>query len=440
MHMGAHTKMTLVAFVALVQVVAGSVLWRPQVQDLTRPRIGGYRQTLHNFQNTQYFANFFIGGQRVSGIFDTGSFELLVRSTRCQACVHPTPPYNRQESESYHKNGTMTKHVFGSGPCISVMGYENVTVGPGMQSTHQAFWEIVQHRIQVLDTARFAAIVGIGPNFAYGNAEKTLLKSLGIEEFSICLQRPAGSVGFLTWGPEIAAPPRSELYTAKVIGKHHWATRLSNVSFGVSKSSNTSFSQSQIPCGVGDCVAIIDSGTSLIAAPGIALMQLSEMIPKIQEDCSNLHELPDLYFTVDGNSLVLPPEAYVMRVTGATIEADDVWDLLFFKPKIRKVDVCMPAFMQIDMMSQNGPVWILGMPFFRYYHTTFDRKNQEVRFAQAGHDCEPMPLRNQTGKSLLATDSRVAGRPMDIDVDAIISPSLSGMIDFPFSSAGEIPL
>ena len=31
------------------------------------------------------------------------------------------------------------------------------------------------------------------------------------------------------------------------------------------------------------CAAIIDSGTSLIAAPGYALMQLSEMIPEIKE-------------------------------------------------------------------------------------------------------------------------------------------------------------
>lgn len=54
-------------------------------------------------------------------------------------------------------------------------------------------------------------------------------------------------------------------------------------------------------------------------------------------------------------------------------QADSIWDVLFFKPKVRKVHMCMPAFMQIDMMSQLGPVWIMGMPFFRYYHTTFDR-------------------------------------------------------------------
>jgi len=316
------------------------------------------------------------------------------------------------------------------------MGYENVSVGPGMNSPHQAFWEIMQHRITVLDTAKFAAIVGIGPNFAYGNTEKTLLMSFGVEEFSICLQKPAGSEGFLTWGPEPNAPARKDVVTAKVIGKHHWSTRLSNVTFG-----HPTLGQHQIPCGQQGCTAIVDSGTSLIAAPGDALMQLSEMIPEIKEDCSNMNELPILHFVVDGQQLELPPEAYVMRVTGATISADDIWDLLFFKPRIRKVNQCMPAFMQMDMMSDNGPVWILGMPFFRYYHTTFDRKSKTMRFAEAGPHCEPLPLmKNQTGKSLLAVDTRVAGLPMNIDVDAIIPPTLSGMIDFPFSTAGEIEL
>merc|ERR1719323_2021770 len=51
------------------------------------------------------------------------------------------------------------------------------------------------------------------------------------------------------------------------------------------------------------------------------------------------------------------------------------------------------------------------MPFFRYYHTTFDRKNKEMHFAQAGPQCEPLPLAKRTGESLLAVDDRVAGVP-----------------------------
>jgi len=383
-----------------------------------------YRQTLHNFQNVQYYGDFLIGGQVISGIFDTGSFELLVRSTRCAQCAHPTAPYDRTKSKTYLKNGTVAKHVYGSGPCISMQGYEDVQVGP-MSSANQSFWEIMGHQIQALDSAKFAAIVGIGPNFAFGNTEETLLMSFGVTEFSVCLQRAAGAPGYLTWGPTVE-PKHKELHyaKAKVNGKHHWATSMHNVSFMPMSEAPLAF----VPCMGKGCSVIIDSGTSLIAAPPMALMQLSKQIEPIMEDCSNLHRLPTLRFTIDGTEFTLPPKAYVMRVTGAVMEADSVWDILFFKPKLRKLNMCMPAFMQIDMMSQNGPVWIMGMPFFRYYHTIFDRKAKEMHFARAGPDCSPHPFSADKAQ-LLSTDSGVEDGPMDMDPGAMVPPSLSSLID-----------
>jgi hypothetical protein len=414
----------------------------------SQPQPRSYRQILHNYQNVQYYADFTIGRQNITGIFDTGSFELLVRSSRCSGCAHPTPPYDRKKSATYGENGTVTKHVFGSGPCVSMMGYESVSVGP-LRSEGQAFWEIIDHRISVLDTAKFAAIVGIGPNFAYGNTEKTLLMSYGIDEFSICLQKESGAEGFLTWGPSDDVLKPEDTIAASVIGKHHWVTRLRDVRFASAGGAGAPG-----PCGPEEaCAAIIDSGTSLIAAPGVALMQLSDLIPEIKEDCSNLHELPVLTFNIDGHPFELPPQAYVMRTKGASLEASDIWDILFFKPKMRRYDLCLPAFMQIDMMSQHGPVWILGMPFFRHYHTTFDRQKEEMRFARAGEGCQARPLRaatrgraaegnatSQESESLLALRRSADYRPMDVEVDALIPPTLSGMMDFPYANKGELDL
>jgi hypothetical protein len=396
-------------------------------------KFNSYRQTLHNYQNVQYFADFELGGQSIAGIFDTGSFELLVRSARCGQCQHPTPPYDHTQSSTYEGNGTVAKHVFGSGPCVSVMGYDEVKVGT-LRAPRQAFWEIVEHRIAVLDSARFAAIVGIGPNFAYGNTENTLLMSYGVEEFSVCLQKQVGADGFLTWGPVGVNLDRNNDYRiANILGDHHWAAKLEDVTF--TKDSGAV----NLPCGDGrPCTAIIDSGTSLIAAPGIALMKLSEMIPEIKEDCSNVHELPPLRFLIDGHAFELPPQAYVMRVKNDATDLSDVWDILFFKPKTRKADMCMPAFMQIDMETQHGPAWILGMPFFRYYHTTFDRKEKHIRFAHAGADCMPEPFRADRAASLLAKERAEEYSPMIVDLSAIVPPTLSGMMDYPFQSRGEL--
>lgn len=391
-----------------------------------RGQLPPYRQTLHNFQNVQYYGDFLIGGQVISGIFDTGSFELLTRSTRCDHCVHPTPPYDRTKSKTYVKNGTVAKHVYGSGPCISMQGYETVSVGP-MESVNQSFWEIMRHQIQALDNAKFAAIVGIGPDFAFGNTHKTLLMSFGINEFSVCFQRGSGAPGYLTWGREVE-PEYKNLYYAKasVKGKHHWVTTMHNVSFMPMSEAHLE----NVPCMGTGCAVIIDSGTSLIAAPGLALMQLSKQIEPIMQDCSNLHKLPTLRFDIDGTEFTLPPKAYVMRITGAVLEADSIWDILFFKPKLRKLNMCMPAFMQIDMMSKMGPVWILGMPFFRYYHTTFDRTTKEMHFARAGPDCFPHHFHtNNTDKTLLAIGSDLDDGPMDMDPRAMVPPSLSSLID-----------
>lgn len=318
------------------------------------------------------------------------------------------------------------------GRAFSVMGYEAVSVGP-LHVDRQSFWEIVDHEIEVLNTAKFAAIVGIGPDFAYGNKEKTLLMSYDIDQFSVCLQKPPGSVGYLTWGPEQGFD-KEVAVTAQVIGKFHWVTALHNVTY-VEPAGHLA----QVPCGSSQgCAAIIDSGTSLIAGPRSALNQLGAQIPAVQEDCSNLKELPKLRFVIDGHQFELPPEAYVMRITGAILEADNIWDILFFKPKIRKVDICAPAFMEIDMMSQFGPVWIMGMPFFRYYHTTFDRPNKAMHFSRAGPGCEPLPFEkggsgNSTG--FLATGPTVQdsddGPLLDVKVDALIPPTLSGMMDVP---------
>jgi hypothetical protein len=384
-----------------------------------------YVQTLDNFRNTQYTGDFVIGGQHIAGIFDTGSFELLVRSTKCAACKHPTPAYDAKKSVTFVKNGTTVQHVFGSGPCISESGYDDVQVGP-MKAKGQHIWEITKHQIPVMDQAKFAAIVGIGPHFAPGNTEKTLLMNYGVDEFSMCLLRESGKPGYLTWGPAPAAK-KAQMVSVPVEGQLHWAARMDSIGFD---KKGTSFLQGSVnPCANG-CAAIVDSGTSLIAAPTSALMQLSEQIGPIHEDCSNLHELPMLRFTLGDKHFELPPHAYVMRIQGAMMQANNVWDVLFIKPQLKKVNMCIPAFMQIDMNSQMGPVWILGMPFFRYYHTSFDRKNKQMHFATAGNNCEPLPhSANKTALLSMGVHRAEDFDPTDIDIDAIVPPTLSSMLE-----------
>lgn len=405
---------------ALLVVVASGHKLRHTAKPSLRK---SYRQRLHNENNVQYFADLQIGQQKISGIFDTGSFELLVRSSSCQACEHPTTPYFHEKSSTYRTNGTLSRHVFGSGPCITKMGYETVAVGPDMIAENQSFFEIIQHEIPVMNTAKFAAIVGIGPNYGFSARDKTLLMNFGVEEFSICLDKKKNEDGYLTWGPEAKALKSSQMKTAKVIGEHHWATPLTDVSFGAGKKGDHHLTLCSDP---GECVAIVDSGTSLIAGPTDALDALLLQIGEIKEDCSNVHLLPSLRFNLDGKEFELPPQAYVMRMTGAMLEDSDIgiWDILFTKPKIKMVNSCTAAFMKMDMPSEHGHTWILGMPFFRYYHTTFDRSKQEMRFARAGKNCEPNPIEaTKVADTFAAFDVDAESfKPLDVEVRGLIPP------------------
>jgi hypothetical protein len=359
-----------------------------------------YRQEMYNWQNTQYSADFTIGPVTMRGIFDTGSFELLVLSEKCEHCSKT--PYDAAQSKTYRKNGTIVQHVFGSGPCLSEKGYEQVVVGP-LNAPEMTFYEIVQHEIPVFEGASFSAIVGLGDG--PGEEDKSLLQKFNVNEFSICLEKESGAPGWLAWGGELKDEMRAQAIALPVLGQHHWAVHMTGLGFD----------GQTVTCQDG-CGAILDSGTSLIAAPTQALMALSMVLPPIHEDCSNIDDLPDLAFMLNGQELVLPPEAYVLRLKGTVVEAQSVWDVLYFKPKVTKLDQCLPAFMQIDRTTQFGPLWILGMPFFRFFHSTFhinpeDREDRKVFITKAGAKCQPEKISSDVNEDYEAPSTNGTHSP-----------------------------
>jgi hypothetical protein len=92
-------------------------------------------------------------------------------------------------------------------------------------------------------------------------------------------------------------------------------------------------------------------------------------------------------------------------MSGTQVEADTVYDILHFKPKIRKVNECFPAFMPIDRRTKFGPLWILGMPFFRQFHVTFSAgEERRVFLANAGDQCAPEKLEAESVDAELGTD------------------------------------
>lgn len=113
--------------------------------------------------------------------------------------------------------------------------------------------------------------------------------------------------------------------------------------------------------------------------------------------------------TVGGVNIELPPRAYVIKASmlGLRIPLDPVgvWDFIWNGPETTVVDQCTVAFMTIEKESQFGPVWILGMPFMRYYYTVFERSTKKIHVAKTGPYCE-VPY---YGAHVLANTSGVKG-------------------------------
>jgi len=210
-----------------------------------------------------------------------------------------------------------------------------------------------------------------------------MLAAMRIKSFGICLQRSGSAApGWLIFGPSVDNLPVGGFFrSVDIVGKTHWGVMMYDFHVpGIVKPD---------PC-VPSCGAIIDSGTSLIAAPPTAMPFIRELSAMVKRDCSNLWQLPTLKFRLGDHEVELPPKAYVMKVKKRVTVKKERWNDLFAPETVIETQ-CVPAFMSINKNSAYGPVWILGMPFLRYYYTVFDRHNKKVHIAEASESCQPSP-------------------------------------------------
>uniref|UniRef100_A0A672GDU5 Cathepsin E-like n=1 Tax=Salarias fasciatus TaxID=181472 RepID=A0A672GDU5_SALFA len=315
---------------------------------------------------TEYFGEIRLGtpGQNFSVVLDTGSADLWVPSTYCvsETCaVHHR--FRAFDSSTFHHDGRQFGIHYGSGHLLGVTARDTLEIG-GMTILNQEFGESVYEPGSSFLLAKFDGVLGLAyPRLAeiLGNP---VFDNLMVQEI---VEEPVFSFyinGSSRGGELLLGGTDESLYVEPinwlpVTDKGYWQIKMDSVSVqGVN---------SLCPHG---CPAIIDTGTSLIAAPTnetVALHHLIGATPtNIGEfviDCARLSSLPHVTFVLGGQEYTLSAQQY------------DVFNGREF---------CFSGFQANDIMTPEGPLWILGDVFLRQYYSIFDRGQDRVGLALQG--------------------------------------------------------
>ncbi|XP_002918258.1 renin [Ailuropoda melanoleuca] len=326
---------------------------------------------LTNYLDTQYYGEIDIGTppQTFKVIFDTGSANLWVPSTKCSplytACeIHSL--YDSSESSSYMENGTAFTIHYGTGKVKGFLSQDMVTVG-GITVT-QTFGEVTELPLIPFMLAKFDGVLGMGfPAQAVGGVTPVFdhILSQGVlkeDVFSVYYSRDSHLLG----GELVLGGSDPQYYH----GNFHYVSVSRTGSWQI-KMKGVSVRSATVVCEEG-CMVVVDTGASYISGPTSSLRLLMDTLG-VKElstneyvvNCNQVPMLPDISFHLGGRAYTLTSTDYVLQ------------------DPYGNEDLCTLALHGLDVPPPTGPVWVLGASFIRKFYTEFDRHNNRIGFALA---------------------------------------------------------
>jgi len=332
----------------------------------------------------QYTINMELAGSKLKVIPDTGSFGLLVTSTRCENCPQQAFDHEDAPTDEYESDDQVDMVHFGSGVVKIQLSHMDVELAD-LDADKAAVWEITHSDASMRELwtkAAFQGIFGLGWKDEDRN-QTTVLESLGVTQFAFCLGE-WNQDGVLHVGTVL--PDHPQVF-APVVGENHWGIGLADITSSRVGPDAGSLPGDAVLCVDSPCAALIDSGTSQILIPISHLRQVQMLVGPIDPHCENWAELPDLIFKLGGHEMHLTKHAYAKRVDlGGIPRVIPGPELTYEKTDVKSF--CWLSIGSAEMRSDHGPVWILGMPFFREHAVSFDREAKQIGF---GEKCGPPP-------------------------------------------------
>ncbi|XP_072990792.1 aspartic proteinase oryzasin-1-like [Typha latifolia] len=248
--------------------------------------------SLKNYMNAQYFGEIGIGSppQKFTVIFDTGSSNLWVPSSKCYfslACFFHAK-YKSSQSSTYKENGKSAAIRYGTGSISGFFSQDDVTVGD-LIAKSQDFIEATSEPGVTFLAARFDGILGLGfQEISVGDAVPVwynMVKQALVKEpvFSFWFNRNAGEGegGEIVFGGVDPNHYKGAHTYVPVSQKGYWQFNMGDI---LIDGQSTGF------CARG-CAAIADSGTSLIAGPTTVIAEINQKIGAsgvVNQDCKEV--------------------------------------------------------------------------------------------------------------------------------------------------------
>ncbi|KAF3959091.1 hypothetical protein CMV_016064 [Castanea mollissima] len=235
--------------------------------------------SLKNYMDAQYFGEIGVGTppQKFTVIFDTGSSNLWVPSSKCYfsvACYFHSK-YKSSSSSTYKKNGKPADIHYGTGAISGYFSQDHVQVGD-LVVKNQEFIEATREPSITFLVAKFDGILGLGfKEISVGNAVPVwynMVKQGLVKEpvFSFWFNRNTDEEegGEIVFGGVDPNHYKGKHTYVPVTQKGYWQFDMGDV---LIDGQTTGF------CARG-CSAIADSGTSLLAGPTTIITEVNHAI------------------------------------------------------------------------------------------------------------------------------------------------------------------
>ncbi|XP_063064460.1 pepsin A-like [Engraulis encrasicolus] len=315
-------------------------------------------ESMTNDADLSYYGVISLGTppQSFKVVFDTGSSNLWVPSTYCNSpSCNDHHKFNPESSSTFQPTVQSFQIPYGTGYLTGILGYDTLQVG-GKKVINQIFG-LSESEAPFMEQMAADGILGLAfPSISSAGATPVFdnMMSQGLlskDLFSVYLS-DHGQVGSMVLFGEI----EQQYYSGNI----HWIPLTSQTYWKI-KMDSVTIDGNIVAC-AGGCQAIVDTGTSLVVGPTNDIYNMNAWVGASTNQngdatvpCSNVQNMPEVTFNIDGQPYTIPASAYVSQTSYG----------------------CMSGFGN----GGSQQLWILGDVFIRQFYTVFDRQYNMVGLA-----------------------------------------------------------